>query len=365
MLDRYDGEHRALPIVQAIAGVAETERGRSVRPLPAPSTDLGPDPSATFRALVEAEQLEAAEALVLGAIEKGLGRDDLVPWFTGVVSDHHLSYGHAAIYSQKAFQLLDALGWERAATVLPHLVPTIVLGTREDKLPYMRRFLRALDVDLRALAEVPDQDGWTDDGRLLDALLGADRTEPVHAAVAALRSGCGVDRLLDVVVTAVSERMLRYDTAGERDLHDDFGWLDITHGLTYANAARWHHEQHPGVDSLRLALWTVFQSHWTGRHEWHSAIGRRAEVAPGPADLRAYGEALQQRSLLDETSTFIVHAHGVKTSMAATTEALRTGSRLPLDATARFLDAPKLERFVAATVTRSIDFLTGRAPRDE
>ena len=30
----------------------------------------------------------------------------------------------------------------------------------------------------------------------------------------------------------------------------------------------------------------------------------------------------------------------------------------------RFMAAPKLERFVAATVTRSIDFLSGRAQRD-
>jgi hypothetical protein len=36
---------------------------------------------------------------------------------------------------------------------------------------------------------------------------------------------------------------------------------------------------------------------------------------------------------------------------------------LPLDATARFLAAPKLERFVAATVKRSIDFLNGKVPR--
>ena len=48
-----------------------------------------------------------------------------------VISDHLLSYGHGAIYTQKAFQLLDRLGWERADTVLPHLVPTIVYGTRE------------------------------------------------------------------------------------------------------------------------------------------------------------------------------------------------------------------------------------------
>jgi hypothetical protein len=34
-----------------------------------------------------------------------------------------------------------------------------------------------------------------------------------------------------------------------------------------------------------------------------------------------------------------------------------------LEAVARFLGAPKLERFVAATVTRSIDFVSGRIER--
>ena len=45
-------------------------------------------------------------------------------------------------------------------------------------------------------------------------------------------------------------------------------------------------------------------------------------------------------------------------------EAVRAGTSLPLDATARFIAAPKLERFVAATVARSIDFLNGRTHRD-
>jgi hypothetical protein len=38
---------------------------------------------------------------------------------------------------------------------------------------------------------------------------------------------------------------------------------------------------------------------------------------------------------------------------------------LPLHAVARLLDSPRLERFVAASVARSIEFLAGRAPRDE
>jgi hypothetical protein len=197
------------------------------------------------------------------------------------------------------------------------------------------------------------------------ALLGPDRTEAALAAGAALRRGAGLDRLLDAVTLAVSERMLRYDTAGERDFHDDFGWLDITHGMTYANAARWH-IAHAGStpDTVRLTLWTVFLANWTGRHEWHTSVGRRHDVEPRSADLLAYGHELQHEALLDGTTAFIVHAHAVKMSVAATAEALRIGSSAPLDATARFMAAPKLERFVAATVVRSIDFLSGRSPRD-
>ena len=368
MTDRYSGDERALPIVQALAGVAEEERDRPVNPLPDPLRQLPADPRAEFRRLVEAEELEPAQSVLLGALEQGYEASDIRPWFTDVVSDHLLSYGHGAIYAQKAFQLLERLGWERASTVLPYLVPTIVYGTREDKLPYMKLFHRGLaQLDLDELAEAastPDPH-WEDDGRLLAALLGPDRTEAALAAGAALREGAGIDRLLDSVTTAVSERLLRYDVAGERDFHDDFGWLDITHGLTYANAVRWHAERAPtSADVVRLALWTVFLANWTGRHEWHTAVAWRDEIEPRSADLRAYGESLQDEALLDGTTAFIVHAHAVKTSVAATHEALRMGSSLPLDATARFMAAPKLERFVAATVTRSIDFLSGKAPRD-
>ncbi len=370
MVDLYEGDQRALPIVQGIVGIAETERDRPVNELPSPAVGGRVD-RPSFRAAVEAERVVDAQRLVLAAIERGDTADDLRPWFSGVVSDHHLSYGHGAIYSQKAFELLDMIGWDRAGTVLPHLVPTIVYGTREDKLPYMRPFMKALaSVDLGDLAAVDADPGWEDDGTLLGALLGDDRTAPLDASVAALRAGAGVDNVLDVVVTAVSERMLRYDTAGEFDFADDFGWLDITHGITYAHAVRWHHREAlergagPDPDLVRLALFTAFLAHWTGRHEWHTRVGERAEVDPGPASLVAYGERVQRESLLDGTTAFIVHAHAVKTSRAAAIEALGMRSALPLDAVARFLAAPRLERFVAATVERSIDFLNGRTQRE-
>lgn len=365
MVDLYDGDQRALPVVQAIAGTTETERGRPVNDLPAPSRSLPADARAAFRAAVEAEQLSQAQLLLRGAIHDGRPAAELSAWFTDVVSDHLLSYGHGAIYAQKAFQLLDLLGWERADTVLPHLVPTIVYGTREDTLPYTRPFMRALaDVDLDALASIEADPSWRDDGRLVATLLGSDRGALPPAVVAAMREGAGVDGVLDAVVTAVSRRMMRYDTSGEFELADDFGWLDMTHGITYANAARWHHQHAPGPDNVRLAMFCALLALWTGRHEWHTTVHPPAEPADLGHDVIVAGAELQRRSLGDGTSAFIVHAHAVKTSRAAAIEAARTGSFEPLHAVARFMESPRLERFVAANVVRSIEFLAGRAPRD-
>ncbi|MEO1056805.1 MAG: Rieske 2Fe-2S domain-containing protein [Actinomycetota bacterium] len=372
MVDLYDGDQRALPIVQGIAGIAETERGRPVNELPEPADSADANLEA-FRRAVEAQQLQDAQAVLLAAIERGDDAATLMPWFTGVVADHHLSYGHGAIYSQKAFELLDMIGWDRAATVLPHLVSTIVYGTREDRLPYMRPFMGTVGAtDLAAVAGglTDGSTGWNDDGALAAVLLGGDRHAAANAVFAALAIGASLDDVLDVVVDVVSERMLRYDTSAEFDFHDDFGWLDITHGLTYAHAARWHLAQARSrgsidADVVRLVLFTAFQAQWTGRHEWHTSVGAPEAIEAPTTDLVAYGESLQRDSLLDGTTAFIVHAHAVKTSRAAALEALTVDSARPLDATARFLTAPKLERFVAATVARSIDFLNGRAVRDQ
>jgi hypothetical protein len=373
MVDLYAGDGRALPIVQGIAGIAESERDRPVRALPDPRADDSTATGAAFRSAVEREMLEEAQQILRAAIHRGDSATDLRQWFEAVVSDHHLAYGHGAIYSQKAFELLDMIGWERADTVLAHLVPTIVYSTREDTLPYMRPFMRALaEVDLTELAARESEADWTDDGRLAAALLGSDRTAPVAAVVQAIREGAGVHGVLDAVVDAVSERMLRYDIAGEFDFADDFGWLDITHGLTYAHAIRWHHDANlstgspdpANADLVRLVFFAAFLAHWTGRHEWHTTVAEREHVEPLGVDVRAYGDELQRESLRDGTTAFIFHAHAVKTSRAAALEALRRDIALPLDATARFMRAPKQERRVAATVHRSIDFLSGRAPRD-
>jgi nitrite reductase/ring-hydroxylating ferredoxin subunit len=363
--DSLTGDDRALPVVQALAGVAEIEVRRPPRPQPRPVPRLPRDPAAAFRAAVEAEAPEEAEALVLAAVDGGVERDELRRWFVSAVSDHHLAYGHLAIYTQKAFELLDRLGWDRAATVLPHLVPTLVWATREDRLPYMRPFRRALGgLDLARLAGLPADAGWEDEGGALrDALLGRDRVAPLTAMVDALHAGAGAEGVLSAVSRAVGERLLGYDLRVEFDAHEDFGWLDITHGLTHANAVRWAWREQPGEDTLRMVAWAVFLAWYTGRAK--TPVTREA-----PADDTLVGaiepvpDCLDRAALEDRAGSFIVAVHHVKTARAARHEAAASGSGLPLAGTARFIASPIVDRFVRTNVIRAVDLLSGRGPAD-
>jgi nitrite reductase/ring-hydroxylating ferredoxin subunit len=378
-VELYEDLERTLPITQALAGISETTRDR-------PAYDpVDPDASIDFVKAVEDEDRDGAVAALRAALADGLDPATVRRWFIESVAAHHLNYGHGAIYTQKAFELLDRAGWDRADDLLPHLTSSIVYGTREDTLPYMRKAIREIDaVDLASLADAADRrdTGWNGEPELRRALLDADAA-PVAAAVDAILAGAGVNGLLDAVSLAVSERLIRYDATVEHDYSTDFGWLDISHGLTYARAARWAWDHDPGPATARLALFTVFLCFDTGRLERRATVtppaglgnpdgdltsaiidGREADAmaiaAAGSID--EIGDELRRVALMDGAGSFIVVAHLVKMARAASEEAHVTGSNLPLVATARLAAAPRLERFVARSVAEAIDFVTSGQP---
>jgi len=378
----FSGDDRLVPVAQAISAMAESELRRPIRPRAGP---VAPPSSGAFDqycALVEAERADDADALLTGALLEGLPRDEAARWMIRPTTAHHLSFGHGAIYTQKAFEMLDAVGWERAPELLGHLSLMHIWSTREDKLPYMRPFLRALDgARLESRWDRPVDARWAGRDRLVEVLLGRDQAAGVAAAMAALDEGSGVPGVLDAVAIAAGERMLRHDLAHEQ--HPDitgYNWLDITHSLTYANAARWAWAADPGEHTARLAMYTVFHVVDGGRYasdaprvdvdEPRSSLDDAlAEADPDGAVAAALTEpidsvedSLIRASLDDRAGALIVVAHHVKTTRAAIREAAATGSRLPLAAAARFMAAPGRQRFVASNVMRARHFLTTGAP---
>ncbi len=153
----WEGLESTLPVTQALAGIAEASRDRAVQVLPRP------DSSVDLAQAIEAQDVDGAMAGVLGRFEAGHDLASLRADLIEAVGAHHLSYGHGAIYTQKVFELLDAIGTHHAPAVLPWLAMTLTHATREDTLPYMTTTVRAVDaVDLDALAGAPDRrrTGW-------------------------------------------------------------------------------------------------------------------------------------------------------------------------------------------------------------
>ncbi len=378
-VDLFDGLDRTLPIAHALAGISESTRGRPAYVVP-PG-----DPSVDFQEATESEDVDGAVASLLGALAEGTDSETVRSWFIDVVSTHHLSYGHGAIYVQKAFELLDQVGWERAEDLLPYLATSLVYGTREDTLPYMVKAINAIEcVDLEAMAAAADRaDSRWDGGADLREVLLSSEEAPIEACVNAVLGGAGVAGLLDSVSLAVSERLLRYDSAFELDPRSEFGWLDISHGLTYSRAARWAWDHMPSPSTARLALFAAFLCFDTGRLERRTGVAEMPSAGSPDGDLvdaikhgrvddavaiaatgeiEEVGRVLRMAALSDAAGSFIVSAHLVKMATASWEEAVTTSSSLPLMATARLAASPRRERFVERAAIEAVRFVGSGTP---
>ena len=393
---------RALPVIQGLSVAAQDQVRRPPRHRPEPV-----DPVATYGSiaaalsaypvLVDSERADEAEALLRGLIAAGVPAPVLRHTLLTAVTDHFLAYGHSMIFVQKAFELLDGIGWQEADTVLSPLVPEMVLGTRYDKLPYMRKFLHAwegAEPDLQALASRGGTGGF-DQPAYRRALTDGSPQDAFGALVRALEDGAPVTAVIDATGRAAAERLARFDIELDLDDTNEWGWLDVTHTLTYLNALRWAWSADPAPQVLRGLFHAAWFVQWTGQFdernpgsdlgrprphptqdpaEVHRAIASRdPEAAMALVDGYTGPRAELERALIraaaeDHSTAPIMVAHVVKTARAAVEESRALGdgpeSAEPIAAAARFLASPKRERFVYQSTLDAITTLRG-VPKPE
>jgi hypothetical protein len=251
----------------------------------------------------------------------------------------------------------------------------------------MRKFNRAfqeLAPDLGRQATAGGHASF-DAGRFALAVLDADPETACRALSEALDSGVGVPLLLDAISRAAAERLRRFDIDIDLDDTNDWGWLDVTHNLTYLDALRWAWS----VDSSPEVLRGLYHAVWfvnftrqlderaprTRPEPWVNSDtgvildairakdpeGVEAAIAgfQGPQeDLRG---ALAHGASEDNSVAPIMVAHAVKTARASIVESEIIGDRAPMIAAGRFLASPKRERFVYNATLEAIDFTRGRA----
>jgi nitrite reductase/ring-hydroxylating ferredoxin subunit len=204
---------------------------------------------AGFIAAVEAENESAAIAHIRGALAQGLTYASLRGAFGEAALAHYAAFGHCAIYTLKAGQLIERLDEAVAEPVLLALTRMLVRARREERLPEFRFYAKALT----------EWDGSGTAAARGSDFIGLSINDALRRALAS--SGRPMRELYDALIGAATFNLLHFDTAFERAsdnaIADNVGWLDFTHALTFANACRQICDERPDLwprAALQLAL---------------------------------------------------------------------------------------------------------------
>jgi nitrite reductase/ring-hydroxylating ferredoxin subunit len=213
--------------LEPLGHIAWDTEGAGEFPYPEGATEWD---AAGFVAAIEAEDESAAVAHVRDALAQGLPYAKLRAAIGEAALAHYAAFGHCAIYTLKAGQLIDRLGEEIAEPILLALTRMVVRARREERLPEFRGYAQALaewDGSGTAPARTSDFVGLSVDGALRQTLASSGR--PMH-------------ELYDALLGTALFNLLHFDTTFERAtdnaIADNVGWLDFTHALTFANACR-------------------------------------------------------------------------------------------------------------------------------
>ncbi len=311
-----DGE-RLIPLVEILDHIAEDTRRE---PTWAFTEATAPWDAAAFRAAIEAEDEPAAIARLNGALAAGLGFAELEPALTQAALTHYADFGHSLIYVVACGRLLAALGPTAAPPLLRALVRSLVKQTREDLIPEFRDYAPALAAFAQSRGTtVPDLDG-ADTRRALAALGTAGGAPPETLFAELLRANATNLRDFDE----------GFDRRWDRPVQDNAGWLDVTHGVTFAAAVWRQCRRFPDLWPQGLLQMACF----SGRNRRFRAKAPKAMAVP------ADSLAAEKAALLDHgIDAPILSAHRLKTLMAVECLAAELPAEAPLltAAAARYL----------------------------
>lgn len=301
-----------------------------------------------FLAAVENERTAEAEGLVRRAVADGLIWEDLEEDFVAAALAHYNDFGHSLIYVYKTGQLLDRLGPEPEPYLLSALARHLSYATREDLIPEFRGYADAL-AGLPAAAE--KDVGPLDAGALFpmttrDALDWVSRHFGTHR----------VQTLYDALLEALARSLLHFDTsygsAYDRPVQQNVGWLDFTHGVTFANAARvlcTRYPQYWGAALLQMAC-------FLGRNRRYVDLDID-EAAWRVPDPDAFFAATYERILDHGIRDPIFSAHLIKPTVAVAEELPHASASCRaalLAGLSRFLRSPIKQQHVRRLARQAI-----------
>lgn len=333
-----------IPLVEIIGHLAWDTMREPEFPYAEGSTPYDEDKLVTA---IEDEDQELALALARGAINAGLGWDDVERGFARAALAHYQDFGHSAIYVYKIGQLVSYLGPEALPTLLPVLIRGLIFARREDLIPEFKDYAPALAA-------------WDGTG---DAQVAAGDFVKlgVGAAVKKAVSASGdVPALYDALLGAAASQMLHYDMGYMNrytgSVSQNVAWLDFSHAITFGNAARALAEKYPELWPAACLQIACF----TGRNA--AFVDLDQDVSEWTVSDPAAFLRTEAKQLFDHgTFEYIVSAHLLKFLMAVREEVSKSPSAPwvgDLLATLnRFLHSPFKRKHVQRTMRQAIGFV--------
>ncbi|MBM3459922.1 MAG: hypothetical protein FJX77_15480 [Armatimonadetes bacterium] len=190
------------------------------------------------------------------AIHSGASREELTRLvFLAATERFYADTGHALDFCNKAFEVLDLIGWEHAPQILPTVMGQVVAARGGEEMNAWRHpvdlvpHIRELDAALPELFQQGEGRNWEGVRALGDAILGDDPLAILAAFRAAVTEGARPTQLSQALAYAAAMRVARFGTANE------FGdWITALHTFTYCNALHQALKRRPEPELARGVL---------------------------------------------------------------------------------------------------------------
>ena len=264
-----------------------------------------------FRGFIDVRDEDAAERCLRTAIELGLSQRDVADMVFAAATDHiYLDAGHVVDFANKAFELLDHIGWEHASQTLTSLVHGMARARRSQELSSWRHPIDLASLVWRAREELPSlfEQGqlggavWDGADALARELLSDSPTDIVDAIKDAVRSGATAQDLGSSLSYAAFLRMAHFHISNEFN-----DWDTVHNTLTAANALHQALKRAPSLELMR-AVFDVAMSIYLDRF-LNMPPQRIPETGNGPVAgdelLAQLFERMDVRQQVEEVSNLV------------------------------------------------------------
>ena len=326
VLPYLSDKDKPLALYHGTLHVANSVRGQrphfAVKPLPTETLEL-PRLKTWLREFAEVRDRDGVERVVLTAVNAGYASQELADLLFSAVTDHYfLDTGHSIDFVNKAFELLDQIGWAHAAQVLPSVIPGITNATRMEETNSWRNpvdlpgLLEPVFTDLLngKLGDVQQQGKLNPDDfdALVETLLGDNPAALAQALAHKLTTGTAPTQLSLAVSYAAAKRVARFHTSNEFS-----DWLGVLHTFTSASATHQLLKRSPSLEGAR-GIWHTAMHLYLNRFLNAPATGQ-------PSDKSVEGLETEADALLENLLELTDGRQNVEAAAAVTYRYLQQG----------------------------------------